>query len=52
MLLTAVDILGRDCYLLNDEIKKISEKWEKRTAKTGTKWLKEGTFEAVMCRDM
>ena len=31
---------------------KISEKWEKRTAKSGTIWPVGGTFDAVMCRDM
>ena len=48
----AVDILSRDHPLLKDEIKKISEKWEKRTAKSGTIWPMGGTFDAIMCRDM
>ena len=38
--------------MLKDEIMKISEKWEKRTAKSGTIWPVGGTFDAVMCRDM
>ena len=49
---TAVEILSRDRPLLKDEIKKISEKWEKRTTKSGAIWPVGGTFDAVMCRDM
>ena len=48
---TAVEILSRDNPLLKDEIKKISEKWEKRTAKSGTIWPMGGTFDPIMCRD-
>ena len=37
MSLTAVDILGRVCYLCKDETNKISEKLKKIRAKTGLK---------------
>ena len=37
MLLTAVDILGRVCYLRKDETNKISEKLKKIRAKTDIK---------------
>jgi hypothetical protein len=33
------------------EIKGISERWGKRTARSGTEWSKEGTFE-VLCGEM
>ena len=49
---TAVEILSKNNPLLRDEITKISEKWEKRTAKTGTIWPMGGTFDPIVCRDM
>ena len=49
---TAVEVLSRDNPLLRNEIKRISEKWEKRTVKSGTIWPAGGTFDQTMCRDM
>ena len=49
---TAVEILSKNNPLLRDEIRRISEKWEKGTAKTGTIWPMGGTFDPIMCRDM
>ena len=49
---TAVDILGNKNVLVRAEICKISEKWWKRTARSNTKWPKEGTFDAVVCEEM
>lgn len=50
--MSAVEILCKKNPLNKDEIMKISEKWEKRTAKAGTKWPKEGTFDMVVCEEM
>ena len=52
MATTAVEVLNRDRLLLKGEMIKISEKWEKRTAKTGTIWPMGGTFDPMVCRDM
>ena len=49
---SAVEILCEKNPLNKDEIMKISEKWEKRTSKTRTKWPKEGTFDMVVCEEM
>ena len=49
---TAVEVLSRDNPLLRNEIKRISEKWEKRTVKSGIIWPAGGTFDQTMCRDM
>ena len=49
---TAVEILSKNNPLLRDEIARISEKWEKITAKTGTIWPMGGTFDPMVCRDM
>jgi len=52
MSLTAVEILGNKYVLSRTEIKKISEKWWKRTARSATKWPKEGTFDVDLCGEM
>ena len=49
---SAIEILCEKNPLNKDEIMKISEKWEKRTAKSRTKWPKEGTFDTVVCEEM
>ena len=49
---TALEILSKNNPLLRDEITRISEKWEKGTAKTGTIWPMGGIFDPIMCRDM
>jgi hypothetical protein len=49
---TAVEILSRDNPLLRNEIKRISEKWEKITAKSDTIWPMGGTFDQIISRDM
>ena len=49
---TAVEVLSKDNPLLRNEIKRISEKWEKRTEKSGTIWPAGGTFDPIIYRDM
>ena len=52
MKVDAVEILGDQYVLSRAEIKKVSKKWSKRTAKSETKWPKEGTFDVVVCEEM
>lgn len=49
---TAEDVLAKQHPLLAQMIKKLSQKWEKRTRNMSTKWPEGGTFDLETCRDM
>lgn len=49
---TPVETLGARHPLSKDEIKKTSEKWEKRTRKLNTKWPAVGTLDVSVCEEM
>lgn len=49
---TPIGILGARHPLCNEEITKMSKKWEERIKKMSTKWPAEGTLDISVCEEM